>query len=248
MGGQRRGRDADRMVLRAREQRAKLLFFVRKVEAVSRLRLAEGRPVLEHEVEAPTHVPPERLLGGGARRRDGRENAAPFAAIWAYVSPFRRRLNSSSRNPSHGRCVCASTKPGTAVLPRPSRTVSPGRGASPYRRTNSGSVPANATRPFSTRSAASLMRRSAPWAAPARAETPSGVASSARCRTDSRFRPSLPRASSADGWRSSFRARPLPCRSSTPAGRGRSCSGASAGSCASPCAARGSSFPSRPSA
>src|SRR5512141_2106227 len=80
MGGQCRGRDADRMAFRAREQRAKLLLFVRKVEAVSGLRLTERRPVLEHEVEALTHVPLERLLGSGTRRRDGRENAAPFGS------------------------------------------------------------------------------------------------------------------------------------------------------------------------
>src|ERR1043166_2567234 len=48
----------------------------------------------------------------------------PDAAISAYVSPCSRRLNSDSRKPAKGMCVCESTKPGIAVAPRASKSSS----------------------------------------------------------------------------------------------------------------------------
>ena len=75
MRGKRRGRDADRVSLRAREDRGELLPLVREVEPVARLRLAERRAVDEHPVEAPAHVRRERLEEA-ARRRDGGDDAA----------------------------------------------------------------------------------------------------------------------------------------------------------------------------
>src|SRR5689334_14099532 len=47
----------------------------------------------------------------------------PRAAISAYVAPWLRSSNSSTRVPANTGCVCASTKPGSTTRPPASTTV-----------------------------------------------------------------------------------------------------------------------------
>ena len=51
----------------------------------------------------------------------------PAAAICSYGWPCARRSNSSTREPAQTVCVWQSTRPGMALMPRPSMTVAPRR-------------------------------------------------------------------------------------------------------------------------
>ena len=121
--------DLDRMPAARRAQRLELL----------ELRL-ERQPVAALGLDRASFRAPASRRGAAhqttARARSGRRLASP--ARWrgsrrrAPRSPSRSRRasrssNSRSRQPANGRCVCASTKPGSTVPPAASTMRAPGR-------------------------------------------------------------------------------------------------------------------------